>query len=334
MKIFISGIAGFLGSHLADKMISLNHKVFGCDNLIGGYLDNVPDKAEFHQVDCNDYSTMLKLTKGIDVVIHCAATAYEGLSVFSPNIVTQNIVGSSVSLITAAISNKVKRIVYCSSMARYGTNKVPFTEDMIPKPQDPYGIGKVAGEDFLKNLCDIHNVEWVIAVPHNIVGPRQKYDDPFRNVVSIMLNRMLLGKPAIIFGDGKQKRCFSYIDDCIYCLENMLNNQDVNGQIINIGPDEEFVTINKVAEICQNISGSNLKPIYKKDRPQEVKEATCSANKARKLLNYKTTTDLYTGIKKTYEYIKKRGSRPFDYSKLNLEIVNSLTPDVWINKEI
>ena len=91
MKIFISGIAGFLGSHLADKMISLNHKVFGCDNLIGGYLDNIPDKAEFHQVDCNDYSTMLKLTKGIDVVIHCAATAYEGLSVFSPNIITKNV---------------------------------------------------------------------------------------------------------------------------------------------------------------------------------------------------------------------------------------------------
>ena len=114
----------------------------------------------------------------------------------------------------------------------------------------------------------------------------------------------------------------------------MLDQKNLNKQIINIGPDEEFVTINKIAEICSNITGSNLKPIYRKDRPREVKNATCSANKARKLLNYKTTTDLYTGIKKTYEYIKKRGSRPFDYSKLNLEIVNSLTPEVWINKEI
>ena len=159
-----------------------------------------------------------------------------------------------------------------------------------------------------------------------------KYQD--KGVVMLGVPSNDFGKPAIIFGDGNQKRCFSYIDDCIYCMENMLDNKTVNGQIINIGPDEEFVTINKVAEICQNISGSNLKPIYKKDRPQEVKEATCSADKARKLLNYKTKTDLYTGIKKTYEYIKKRGSRPFDYSKLNLEIVNSLTPEVWINKEI
>ena len=149
-----------------------------------------------------------------------------------------------------------------------------------------------------------------------------------------MLNRMLLGKGPIIFGDGNQMRCFSYIDDCIYCLLKMLDSPEVNKQIINIGPDEEFVTINKIAELCKNITGSNLNPIYKKERPQEVNKATCSANKARKLLKYKTSTDLYTGIKKTYEYIKKRGCKPFDYSKLHLEIINSKTPDVWINKEI
>jgi len=333
-KILVTGVAGFLGSHLAERFIKLGHEVIGIDNMIGGYEDNIPNKIKFYNFDCCDLKNIDFIMKKVDVVYHCAATAHEGLSVFSPIEITKNNYLASITIITSAINHDVKRIIYCSSMARYGQGKTPFHEEMEPKPIDPYGISKVAVEKVLTNLCNLNNIQWVIAVPHNIIGPRQKYDDPFRNVVSIMLNRMLLGKPAIIFGDGKQKRCFSYIDDCIYCLENMLNNQDVNGQIINIGPDEEFVTINKVAEICQNISGSNLKPIYKKDRPQEVKEATCSANKARKLLNYKTTTDLYTGIKKTYEYIKKRGSRPFDYSKLNLEIVNSLTPDVWINKEI
>ena len=333
-KILVTGVAGFLGSHLAERFIKLGHEVIGIDNMIGGYEDNIPNKIKFYNFDCCDLKNIDLIMKKVDVVYHCAATAHEGLSVFSPIEITKNNYLASITIITSAINHDVKRIIYCSSMARYGQGKTPFHEEMEPKPIDPYGISKVAVEKVLTSLCNLNNIQWVIAVPHNIIGPRQKYDDPFRNVVSIMLNRMLLGKPAIIFGDGKQKRCFSYIDDCIYCLENMLNNQDVNGQIINIGPDEEFVTINKVAEICQNISGSNLKPIYKKDRPQEVKEATCSANKARKLLNYKTTTDLYTGIKKTYEYIKKRGSKPFDYSKLNLEIVNSLTPDVWINKEI
>ena len=333
-KILVTGVAGFLGSHLSERFIKLGHEVIGIDNMIGGYEDNIPNKIKFYNFDCCDLKNIDFIMKKVDVVYHCAATAHEGLSVFSPIEITKNNYLASITIITSAINHNVKRIIYCSSMARYGQGKTPFHEEMEPKPIDPYGISKVAVEKVLTNLCNLNNIQWVIAVPHNIIGPRQKYDDPFRNVVSIMLNRMLLGKPAIIFGDGKQKRCFSYIDDCIYCLENMLNNQDVNGQIINIGPDEEFVTINKVNEICQNISGSNLKPIYKKDRPQEVKEATCSANKARKLLNYKTTTDLYTGIKKTYEYIKKRGPKPFDYTKLNLEIVNSHTPDAWINKEI
>ena len=149
-----------------------------------------------------------------------------------------------------------------------------------------------------------------------------------------MLNRILLGKPPIIFGDGKQRRCFSYIDDCIYCLEKMLDKPEVNRQIINIGPDEEFVTINEIAKICSNLTGSNFEPIYKKDRPREVKEATCSADKARKLLKYKTSTSLIKGIEKTFEYIKKRGAKDFDYTQLKIEIKNSLTPDVWLNKEI
>jgi len=218
-------------------------------------------------------------------------------------------------------------------MARYGSQTTPFKENMPTKPVDPYGISKVAAEDVLKNLCELNNIEWVIAVPHNIIGPKQKYDDPFRNVVSIMINRMLQKKAPIIYGDGEQKRCFSYIDDCLTCLIPMLDQKNLNKEIINIGPDEEFVTINKVSKICSNVTGSNLAPIYKKDRPREVKHAICSSDKARKLLNYKTTTDLYTGIKKTFEYIKNRGVKPFNYH-INIEIENELTPEVWLKKEI
>jgi UDP-glucose 4-epimerase len=240
---------------------------------------------------------------------------------------------ASVSVITAAIQNKVKRIIYCSSMARYGHQQTPFTEIMKPKPQDPYGISKVAGEEMLKILCDTHGVEWVIAVPHNIIGPKQKYDDPFRNVVSIFLNRMMQNKPPIIYGDGKQTRCFSYVDDCISCLIKMLDDKEVVGHVINIGPDEEFVTIKEVAEICANVTGFNESFIYMKDRPQEVKHAVCSSNKARLMLQYKTTTSLKEGINKTYEYIKRQGPRPFNYH-LNLEIINDKTPTTWKNKLI
>ena len=139
---------------------------------------------------------MNQVMKNINIVYHCAATAHEGLSVFSPYEITKNNYLASVSVFTACISHKVKRIIFCSSMARYGSQQTPFTEEMNPRPIDPYAISKVAAEDVLKNLCELNNIEWVIAVPHNIIGPKQKYDDPYRNVVSIMINRMLQKKSA------------------------------------------------------------------------------------------------------------------------------------------
>ena len=126
------------------------------------------------------------------------------------------------SIASAAIANGVKRFVYCSSMARYGTQDVtPFTEDMICKPQDPYGICKYSAENILRCLCEVHGMELVIAVPHNIIGPRQKYDDPYRNVASIMINLMLQRRQPIIYGDGLQQRCFSFVKDDVYCLEKL-----------------------------------------------------------------------------------------------------------------
>ena len=330
-KVLVTGVAGFLGSHLADHLITKGLEVVGVDSMIGGDLENVNPKVKFTNLDCCDLDKLSIVCKNVDYIFHCAATAHEGLSVFSPNEITKNNFLATVSVVTAGINNKVKRIVYCSSMARYGKQQTPFTEDMQPKPADPYGVSKVAAEDVLKMLCNLNNIEWVIAVPHNIIGPKQRYVDPYRNVVSIMLNRILQGKRPIIYGDGEQKRCFSYIDDCISCLMSMMDSKKVVGEVINIGPDEEFISINKLAEICSNVSGSNLKPEYYPDRPLEVKLAICSSDKARKLLNYKTTTNTYDAIKKTYEYIKSKGPKKFDYN-INIEINNELTPETWKKK--
>jgi UDP-glucose 4-epimerase len=333
MRIFITGIAGFLGSHLADRMLELGHEVAGNDTLIGGYEDNVPAAATFFKIDCCDNSAMAEAMKGCDVVIHTAATAHEGLSVFSPDFITRNIFQASVSTISAAIQNKVKRFVYCTSMARYGDQETPFTEDMAPKPIDPYGIAKVAGEEVLKALCETHGMEWNIAVPHNIVGPRQRYDDPFRNVMSIMINRNLQGKPSIIYGDGLQTRCFSYVDDCIQCLEKIALDPSIVYETINIGPDEGTITVKEMSELVAKECGITQPAIHLPDRPREVKHASCSSDKARRLLNYQTKTTLEESIRATVEYIRSKGTKPFDYS-YPLEIVTEKTPKTWSERSM
>jgi UDP-glucose 4-epimerase len=331
MKIFITGIAGFLGSHLADRMITLGHTVAGNDTLIGGYIDNVPKQAEFYQIDCCNTEAMTKAMQGSDIVYHCAATAHEGLSIFSPSFITRNIFQASVSTISAAIQNKVKRFVYCSSMARYGNQEYPFKETQLPSPVDPYAIAKVAGEDVLKCLAKLNNMEWVIAVPHNIVGPRQRYDDPFRNVMSIMINRVLQNKQPIIYGDGSQMRCFSFIDDCIFCLERLALDPTIKNDIFNIGPDEEFITIQDLANIIIKELNFDGDPMYIADRPNEVKYATCDATKARTYLGYTTSTTLIDSVRGTIQYIKEKGPKPFDYS-YPLEIINEQTPKTWSEK--
>lgn len=330
--VFITGIAGFLGSHLADKFISEGYKVKGIDNLIGGYKDNVPEGAEFIEGDLLNLENLAKHMEGSDLIYHTACTAYEGLSVFSPSLVVSNTFQISVNAFTAAIQVGAKRFVHCSSMARYGTQETyPFTEDMIPKPQDPYGIAKYSAELLLKNLSEIHGLDLVIAVPHNIIGSRQKYDDPFRNVASIMINLMLQNRQPVIYGDGSQVRCFSDISDDIDCLYEFATNDDAIGGIFNIGPDEEPVTIIELAETIANQLRFNLNPTFMPGRPQEVKFATCSADKIRKYFNYNTKVSLDESIANQIEFIQKRGVKKFEYH-LPLEIVNESTPETWTKK--
>lgn len=329
MRVFISGVAGFLGSHLADAFLAGGHHVIGVDNLIGGYVDNVPKGVEFYQADCNNFVFMRALMRDIEVAYHLAATAHEGLSVFSPYDNAVHGYAASTSVFSAAVAAGVRRTVFTSSMARYGTNKVvPFTEELEPRPQDPYGIGKVATEKMLQLLGDVHGMEWAVGVPHNIIGPRQRYDDAFRNVAAIMINLMLQGRQPIIYGNGSQMRCFSFVSDVTAPLVQMATDVRCNREIINLGPDDEFITVKQLAETIADILNFDLRPIYKESRPQEVFLANCSADKARRILGYAPKVKLRTGLAQMVDYIRTRGTSPFNYN-LAIEIVNDRTPRTW-----
>ena len=331
-KVFITGVAGFLGSHLADAFLAKGYQVAGIDNLLGGYRDNVPKDVDFHDFDLLEFNRLKDIMKGCDVVYHTACTAYEGLSVFSPSLIVQNTTQIAVNAITAAIQAGVPKFVHCSSMARYGTqDRVPFTEDMTCKPQDPYGIAKYGTELLLQNLSEVHGIELVIAIPHNIIGPRQKYDDPFRNVASIMINLMLQGRQPIIYADGSQTRCFSDISDDVGCLVEFAENPKAVGEIFNIGPDENPVTILELAQVTAKLLNFNLDPVFMPGRPQEVKHANCSADKIRYFFGYETKTSLEESLQKQIDYINLRGPKPFEYH-LPLEIISDKTPKTWSQK--
>lgn len=331
MKIFITGIAGFLGSHIADAWLAKGAEVVGCDNLSTGEVENVPEGAHMFRLDCRDQHHVMGVMRGCDVVYHTAALAHEGLSVFSPHLICDNVLGASASVFGAAIQAGARRIVHMSSMSRYGHGEPPYREDHEPRPVDPYGIAKLASEEVLGSLAQAHGIEYAIAVPHNIVGVRQAFTDPYRNVVSIFINRMLQGKPPIIYGDGSQIRCFSPVSDILPGLVLMGEREDLNGEIINVGPDSGEMSVLMLANTLANIIGFKGPYIYLPGRPLEVHQAVCCSHKARALLEYSPKAKLRDTFVEMIEDIARKGPKPFRYG-LNVEIRSDLTPKTWTER--
>src|SRR3989344_2433709 len=334
LKILVTGSAGFMGSHLVDNLLISGYKVYGIDDLSGGYINNVSmlAKQTFYKINLrnkNKISEFINTTKP-QIIYHLAASAREGLSQFAPIEHTENNYNAYLNLLVPAINNRVKRVVLCSSMAVYGEQKPPFDENMSRKPVDIYGVAKSAMEEATEILADVYNFEYVILRPHNVYGPRQNMADPYRNVVAIFINSLLKNKPFYIYGNGEQKRAFSYIDDITPSIAKSGFLEKANKQIINIGPEKEY-TINQLANVILKTLGSNIKPIHLADRPREVKEAFCSAQKAREILGFQDKTSLTAGVEKMVEWAKAVGYTKPKYLK-DLELESEQTPKTWSNK--
>lgn len=331
-KVLVTGAAGFLGSWVAERLLAEGRAVVGVDDLSGGEADNVPDGCQFAVGSILDLPRLTKLTHGCDVVVHCAALPYEGLSVFSPATVVNNIVTGTVNVAVAAVRSGARRVVNCSSMARYGLAPVPYREDFVPIPVDPYGHAKLAAERQLDLLGAVHGFEVVHAVPHNIYGPRQRYDDPYRNVAAIMINLATSGRAPVVYGDGRQTRCFSYVTDVLPTLVTLLDCPAAHGEVFNVGPDRGAVTIGELAEMVRTLVKDSIPPtVYVQDRPCEVKHAVCSSDKIRSRFGYESRVELREGLQELVEYVRRKGPRPFRYN-LPLEIVNDKTPRTWVDR--
>jgi len=280
-KSLVTGAAGFIGSHVCDELLHMGHKVVAMDDLSGGFMENVSPRATFVKGRVENRALVAKLFKQhkFDYVFHLAAYAAEGLShfikVFNYN---NNLIGS-VNLINAAVNaGTVKCFVFTSSIAVYGRNQVPMTEDLAPQPEDPYGIAKYAVELDLKEAHEMFGLNYVIFRPHNVYGERQNLSDPYRNVIGIFMNRIRNGQPMTVFGDGKQTRAFSYISDVAPVIARSIAQPKALNQVFNVGADKPHAVIDLANSVAKCMG---VKPnVVHLEARNEVVNAYSSHDKA------------------------------------------------------
>jgi UDP-glucose 4-epimerase len=335
MRVLVTGAAGFMGSHLVDALVAQGHTVFGMDDMSGGFWRNIHPDSHFTQVDLRDQMATEMVVSRIqpEILFHLAADATEGRSQFTPNNCVQRNLNAYLNTLIPAVREGLKKVVLVSSMSVYGAQTPPFSEDMPNKPEDVYGVAKASMESITEILAEVHHFKYTIIRPHNVYGERQNISDPYRNVVGIFINAMLSNRQFYIYGDGEQKRAFTYITDFTPYLLRAGFDDTVNGEAINVGPREEY-TINYLAEQVLKAFHpygvpEELKPINLPARPKEVKEAFCTSEKAERMLGYKTTVPLNEGLRRMVAWARKLGPQELRYLNEGLELVNDQVPAFW-----
>ncbi len=327
VKALVTGAAGFIGSHVVKHLKNSGVDVFALDDLSGGFRDNVPERVPFIEGSVTDYELLQTLFEDLrfDHVFHLAAYAAEGLShfirIYNYN---TNLLGS-INLINLSVLFDVKCFVFTSSIAVYGKNQLPMTEDLVPRPEDPYGISKYATELDLAAAREQFGLDYIVFRPHNVYGEHQNIGDKYRNVVGIFMNQIMSGKPLTIFGDGKQTRAFSYIDDVAPVIAESTQYPEAYGETFNIGGDQPY-TVNELARMVGESMGESSEIVHLQAR-NEVKHAVASQDKARAYFDLAEPTSLREGLSRMAAWAKAVGSRQTQ-GFTNIEIPFAL-PSGW-----
>jgi len=327
-KSLVTGGAGFIGAHVTNELIKLGHEVIVLDDLSGGFEENINPKAKFIKGSIVDQKLveLLFAEHHFDYVYHLAAYAAEGLSHFIKRFnYTNNLIGS-VNLINESIKHKIKCFVFTSSIAVYGIGEPPLREDMIPVPEDPYGIAKLAVEMELRVSHEMFGLNYVVFRPHNVYGEYQNLGDRYRNVVGIFMNQLMQGKQLSVFGDGMQTRAFSYIGDIAPQIANCVNIAAAQNQVINVGADKDY-TVKELSTTVMEAMGIKGELRYLPAR-NEVMHAYSDHSKAKAIFGESANTSLLDGLKKMADWARKTGIKKSSRFE-NIEITDKL-PSFWL----
>lgn len=327
-RCLVTGGAGFIGCHVASLLIKHGHKVIILDNLSTGNKRNIPLSAEFinqplEYADPNVFSN-------IDVVFHLASISGEAVSLYAPSACFNRNIAAAHNLIVNSLRFGVKRIIFTSSMAVYGNQiSPPFSEDDLCDPTDPYGLSKFTIEKLLQIYGEHSKLEWTILRLHNVYGPNMNLTDPYRGVVSIFMNRLLRGKPPVLYGDGSQLRAFTYVKDIIPDIVKAGFSKECNKQIINLGSSQVTQLLNLAKILCK-LTGYNEEPKYLPPRLGEAKDAYTTTEKSKRLLGFKEKTSLDDGLQITLEWAKTQEKNVFNYELMDIELdLNGRIPTPW-----
>jgi UDP-glucose 4-epimerase len=321
----VTGAAGFIGSHVTDQCLAQGMRVTAVDDLSGGFRDNVPAGATWIQGDIRDPGFVASLwePEKFDYIYHLAAYAAEGLSHFIRRYNYDTNLLGSINLINSAVKHSAKCFVFTSSIAVYGQNQLPMTEDLAPQPEDPYGISKYAVELDLRCAEKMFGLPFVIFRPHNVYGERQNIADKYRNVIGIFMNQVLQGLPMTVFGDGLQTRAFSHVDDVAPLIARAPLVPGAINQAFNVGADTPYT----VAELAETVARAFHVPCAVKHLParNEVVHAFSDHSKVNKVFEPGAPMDLQTGITRMAAWVKSRGpAKPVEFA--NIELHKNLPP--------